>query len=559
MTVVTAAITIENLSFTYRGGKGPALSDLDLSIEDGQFVAVMGHAGCGKSTLCMCLNTLIPRFIPGELRGELFVRGRALSNSTIREMGREVGLVFQDFESQLVSTDIEQELAFGPENYGVPREELRRRVDKYLSLVGLGALRERGQTNLSGGQKQLLAVASVLTLETPLLVLDEPTSDLDPANREEVLSIARRAAESGKTVVMVEHEPEAVIGADRILLMRDGHLVAYDSADKLLRDATLMEECGVRPLQLVELFQRLGFTEAPLTLDEALALLGKAGRTVKWRPGAGTEDAATPVVLEARDLSYVYPSGDVTALNGLNLQLRSGEFLAVLGQNGSGKSTLGKLLSGLLRPTGGEVLFEGEGAALARSDLARLVGYVYQNPSYQVFATNVFEEVSFGPRNFGVPEAEIKSRVAEALKAVDLEGYEERDPFGLTRGELQRVAVASILISRPEVLILDEPTTGMDYRQQRSMMEMLTRLHEAGHTLVVITHSMWVAAEYATRTLVMRGGRIILDGRTREVFTQEEALASANLKPPPVVQLSNRLGVGALTVDELARALADQS
>lgn len=555
--VVTAAIAIENLTFTYRGGQGPALSDLDLSIEEGQFVAVMGHAGCGKSTLCMCLNALIPRFITGELRGEVVVRGRALSQSNVREMSREVGLVFQDFESQLVSTDVEQELAFGPENYGVPREELRRRVEKYISLVGLGPLRGRGQGNLSGGQKQLVAVASVLTLETPVLVLDEPTSDLDPANRQEVLDVARRAAESGRVVIMVEHEPEAVMGADKILLMREGRLVAYDSADKLLRDAALMEECGVRPLQLVELFRRLGFAELPLTLEEALALLRQAGRTVKRRPGPGAGGEARPVILEARDLSYVYPGGGVTALSRLNLRLRGGEFLAVLGQNGSGKSTLGKLLSGLLRPTGGEVLFEGEGVAPARSALARLVGYVYQNPSYQVFATSVFEEVSFGLRNFGVPEAEIESRVAEALKAVNLEGYEGRDPFGLTRGELQRVAVASILVSRPRVLILDEPTTGMDYRQQRSMMEMLARLHEAGHTLIVITHSMWVAAEYATRTLAMRGGAVILDGPTREVFTQEEALASANLQPPPVVQLSNRLGAGALTVDEMARALAE--
>ena len=554
---MTAAITIENLTFTYRGGQRPALSDLDLSIEEGQFVAVMGHAGCGKSTLCMCLNALIPRFIGGELRGEVVVRGRAVSQSNVREMSREVGLVFQDFESQLVSTDVEQELAFGPENYGVPREELRRRVEKYISLVGLGPLRGRGQANLSGGQKQLVAVASVLTLETPVLVLDEPTSDLDPANRQEVLNVARRAAESGRVVIMVEHEPEAVTGADKILLMREGRLVAYDSADKLLRDDALMEECGVRPLQLVELFRRLGFAEPPLSLEEALALLRQAGRTVKHRPGPSAGGEAGPVILEARDLSYVYPGGDVTALSRLDLRLRGGEFLAVLGQNGSGKSTLGKLLSGLLRPTGGEVLFEGEAVAPARSALARLVGYVYQNPSYQVFATSVFEEVSFGLRNFGVPEAEIESKVAEALKAVNLEGYEGRDPFGLTRGELQRVAVASILVSRPRVLILDEPTTGMDYRQQRSMMEMLARLHEAGHTLVVITHSMWVAAEYATRTLAMRGGAVILDGPTREVFTQEEALATANLQPPPVVQLSNRLGAGALTVDEMARALAE--
>ncbi|HWS52994.1 MAG TPA: ABC transporter ATP-binding protein [Pyrinomonadaceae bacterium] len=554
---MTAAIQIENLTFTYRGRDEPALAGVDLSVAEGQFVAVMGHAGCGKSTLCMCLNALIPRFFRGELRGAVVVRGRAVAESAIREMAREVGLVFQDFESQLVSTEVEQELAFGPENYGVPREEILRRVDKYLSLVRLGELRGREQATLSGGQRQLLAVASVLTLETPIVVLDEPTSDLDPANREEVLGIARRIAESGRVVVMVEHEPEAVIGADRILLMREGRVLAYDSAEKLLSRVDLMEEAGVRPLQMVELFRKLGFAQAPLTLEEGLELLRANKRAVRRGPGPDGGGAGGPVILEARGLSHVYPNGNVTALSRLNLRIREGEFLAVLGQNGCGKSTLGKLLSGLLRPTEGEVLFEGERTGeAARGALARQVGYVYQNPAYQVFAANVYQEVSFGLRNFGVPEAEIKPRVAEALEAVDLKGYEERDPFGLTRGELQRVAVASILVSRPRVLILDEPTTGMDYRQQRGMMEMLTRLHRAGHTLIVITHSMWVAAEYATRALVMRGGEIILDGHPREVFAEEELLASAHLKPPPVVQLSNRLGAGALTVDELARALA---
>jgi energy-coupling factor transport system ATP-binding protein len=505
----------------------------------------------------MCLNALIPRFFKGELLGEVVVMGRVVSESSIREMAREVGLVFQDFESQLVSTNVEQELAFGPENYGIPREEILRRVEKCLSLVGLSALRGREQSGLSGGQRQLLAIASVLTLETPILVLDEPTSDLDPVNRDEVLSIARQAARSGRIVIMVEHEPEAVIGADRILLMRAGRIVADDSASKILSQVALMEESGVRPLQLVELFQKLGFRESPLTLKESLELLREAKRTVKWRPAQKANVTGGPVILEARDLSYVYPNGGVAALKRLNLQIRGGEFLAVLGQNGCGKSTLGKLLSGLLRPTEGSVLFgKGNTAAMGRGDLARLVGYVYQNPAYQVSAANVYQEVSFGLRNFGVSEEEIKSKVAEALQAVELEGYEERDPFGLTRGELQRVAVASILVSRPEALILDEPTTGLDYRQQRSMMEMLKRLHAAGHTLIVITHSMWVAAEYAMRTLVMRGGTVILNGPTRDVFADEEVLASANLKPPPIVQLSNRLGVGALTVDEMVRALS---
>lgn len=552
---MSAAVALEKLTFTYKGQEGPAIREIGLSIAEGRFIAIMGHAGSGKSTLCMCLNALVPRFFRGELQGAVVVNGIDVAASTVRDMSQAVGFIFQDFESQLVSTSVELELAFGPENYGVPRSDLRRRVDEYLALVRLGGLRNRDQASLSGGQKQLLAIASVLALETPILVMDEPTSDLDSMGREQILNIAERAATRGRSVIMVEHEPEAVMGTDQIVLMRGGRIVAHDGARSLLSRLDLLEECGIRPPQLLSLFQRLGFEESPFTVDESLALLKVGKQALHWTPEPA-RPLESPTILEARSLSYIYRDGNIEALQCVSLRIREGEFLAILGQNGSGKSTLGKLFSGLLRPTSGDVLAEGENTrAMSRKAFARFAGYVFQNPDCQIFATTVAEEVSFAPRNFGIPKDEIRSRVAQALRAVRLEGYEERDPFALTRGERQRVAVASILVSRPKVLILDEPTTGLDYGQQRSMMEMLTMLHSAGHTVVIITHSMWVAAEYAARTIVMRQGQITRDGPTRDVFVDEEILAAANLRPPPIVQLSNRLGAGALTVDEMATAL----
>lgn len=549
-------MVVRNLLFTYNGGTHPAIRDVSFSIGEGQFVAIMGQAGAGKSTLCLCLNALIPRLFKGEIEGQVVVKGFNASLSTIRAMAQVVGFISQDFESQLICTSVEQEVAFGPENYGIPREELRRRVDKYLALVRLLDLKEREQATLSGGQKQLLSIAAVLALETPILVMDGPTSDLDGVGREQVLSIAEQAAGDGRSVIVVEHDAEALTRADHIVLMREGRVVAQDGPRKLLSQVTLLEECGIRPPQLVSLFRRLGFEESPLGVGESLDLLRSRDYTLHKRTGETSRFAGAPI-LEAHRISYAYSDGNVEALRDVSVRIHEGDFLAVLGQNGSGKSTLGKLFSGMVRPTTGDMLVgDKKAAVMSRKALARFVGYVYQNPDSQIFAKTVYEEVSFAPRNFGIAREEIKVRVAQALGAVNLEGYEGRDPFGLTRGERQRVAVASILVSRPKVLILDEPTTGLDYGQQMSMMKMLTALHAAGHTVIIITHCMWVAAEYATRTILMRQGKIIRDGPTREVFSDEDTLAAANLTPPPIVQLSNRLGAGVLTVDEMVSALS---
>lgn len=552
---MNTAVAVDNLAFTYRGGKEPAIRDIQFSVGEGQFVAVMGHAGAGKSTLCLCLNALIPRLLRGRIEGRVLVKGLDASVSTLRAMAQVVGFISQDFESQLICTSVEQEVAFGPENYSVPRAELRRRVDKYLTLVRLLHLKEREQATLSGGQKQLLSIAAVLALETPILMMDGATSDLDAVAREQVLSIARTAASEGRSVIMVEHDAESVTQADCIVLMKDGRVAAQDDARKVLSQPALLEECGVRPPQLIALSRYLGFEESPLTVEESLDLLQSRGYSLRRRTER-INRVPGPPILETRHVSHFYPDSHVEALRDITVAIHEGDFVAVLGQNGSGKSTLGKLLSGILRPAAGEIWAAGKKTAeMSRKALAKLAGYVYQNPDSQIFATTVYEEASFAPRNFGIAKEEIRARVSEALRAVNLEGYEERDPFGLTRGERQRLAVASILVSRPKVLILDEPTTGLDYHQQLSMMKMLAVLHGAGHTIVIITHSMWVAAEYAERTIVMRQGRIIRDGPTREVFTEEEMLASANLTPPPIVQLSNRLGAAALTVDEMIEAL----
>lgn len=552
-----AAISIQDLSFTYAETTSPALRNVSGQVEEGTFVVVMGHEGAGKSTLCYTLNALVPRFFGGEYAGRVVVLGVEVAKAKVAEMAPRVGLVFQDFEAQLFSTSIELEMAFGPENLRLPRDEIERRIDRYLRFVGLAEMRRREPASLSGGQKQRLAIASVLALEPAVLVMDEPTTDLDPIGREEVLSISDMLRQEHRTLLVVEQDPGAATDADQVWLMREGEIVAQGSPRQVLTDLALLESCGVQPPPTVALFRALDWPGQPLTPKEAIALIRQHnlahphplvvnGRTADGRP----------VILDVRDVDYIYPTREVEALKGVSLQIRQGEFAAIVGQNGSGKTTLAKHLNGLLKPTRGEVLFRNQPVqAIRRTEIAQRVGYVFQNPDHQIFSSTVREEVGFSLKMAGLDEKTIRDRVAEALEVVGLSGYEEEVPFTLTKGERQRVAVASVLAAQPEVIILDEPTTGLDYRHLWSMMEMLRTLHRQGHTVIIITHSMWVTAEYAERVLVMKDGRILLDAPTRAAFAEERVLAEASLRPPPLLRLGNYLGTSALTLEAMVEEL----
>ena len=478
-------------------------------------------------------------------------------------MSHLVGLVFQDFEAQLFSTNVELEMAFGPENHCLPRNEIERRIQRYLSLVGLEKLRHREPATLSGGQKQRLAIGSVLAMEPEMLVMDEPTTDLDPKGREEVLSLADHLQEKGQTLLVVDHEPETATQAHQVWLMREGRIVSRGSPSDILPDISMMESCGVKPLPLVELFHSMNWPGRPLTVEAAIALIEK-NRWIRQR-GFRIPSIPSPVpsgtlkgqpILKAEGLSYTYPTHAVQALQGIGLSIDEGEFIAILGQNGSGKTTLAKHFNGLLKPTSGRMWVNGKATGEYRhQDMARRVGYVFQNPDHQIFAKTVLEEVGFGLKVLGESPKVIERRVAEALENVGLRGYEEKVPFALTKGERQQVAVASVLATQPQVIILDEPTTGLDDRHQRSMMQMLKRLNRAGHTVIIITHSLGVAVEYAVRTLVMKEGSILSDGLTRSVFRDEARLADASLYPSSLVKLSNWLGTEALTVQQMAEEL----
>jgi energy-coupling factor transport system ATP-binding protein len=555
------AVSVSGLTYRYRGQQKPALGGVDLKVAEGEFVVIMGPSGAGKSTLCVSLNGLIPHFFRGKMEGEVRVGGRSTREGNVGEFAQEVGLVFQDFEAQLFSTNVALEVAFGPENFRVERGEMIERVERVLGQVNLEGFEQRTPATLSGGQKQRLAIASVLAIEPRILCLDEPTTDLDPVGKLGIFEIAEDLKDRDDvTLIVVEHETEETLDADRIIIMRDGEIVADRPAREVLRDVELLERSSVMPLQVTRFFHEMGLWQGtlPLTPQEGVTEFGRRG----WRVNrdlherlveadAKREKSYGEPVIRVKGLTHRYANG-VVALDGVDLTVRRGEFLAVLGQNGSGKTTLVKHFNGLLEPTAGTVrVGEGETSEQGLRQLGRTVGYVFQNPDHQIFSDTVGEEVAFGPKIRGLDEGEIQERVEEALAAVGLEGRGGEDPFGLTKGERQRVAVASVLAVRPEVLILDEPTTGLDYAEQRSMMDLVRSLNEAGSTIIVVTHTMWVVAEYAHRAVVVREGEISLRGTVREVFAEEDDLREAYVRPPHIVTLGNMLGTTVLSVEEM--------
>src|SRR5918992_433806 len=556
-------VSVKGLGYRYRGQQEPALDGVDLEVAEGEFVVVMGPSGAGKSTLCVSLNGLIPHFFRGRMEGEVRVGGRSTREGKVGAFADEVGLVFQDFEAQLFSTNVALEVAFGPENFQVEREEMVRRVESVLGRVRLQGFEDRTPATLSGGQKQRLAIASVLAIEPRILCLDEPTTDLDPIGKLGVFEIAEELKDRDDvTLIVVEHETEETLDADRIVVLRDGKIIADRPAREILRDVKLLEESSVMPLQVARFFHERGTDDGqlPLTPEEGVEEFERRGwqvsperhRELVEADESREEDYGEPII-EVEGLTHRYPNG-LVALEGVDLIVRRGEFLAVLGQNGSGKTTLVKHFNGLLKPTEGTVLVGGE--ETAKQGLRRLgqtVGYVFQNPDHQIFSDTVFDEVAFGPKIRDMDEGEIKERVEEALAAVGLDGRGDEDPFGLTKGERQRVAVASVLAVRPEILILDEPTTGLDYAEQRSMMDLVKNLNEAGSTIIVVTHTMWVVAEYAHRAVVIRDGKVALSGTVREVFAEEDELRDAALRPPPIVSSGNALGYPVLSVEEMLR------
>jgi energy-coupling factor transport system ATP-binding protein len=556
----TPAAALEGVSFTYHGGERPALRSIELGLRAGQTIGIMGASGAGKSTLAKCLNRIVPGFEDGDFRGVVRIGGRAIDGDRVCAVAPRVGMVFQDFESQLFSTNVAHEVAFAMEQVGMPREEIAARIGPALRAVGLAGFDDRDPTSLSGGEKQRLAIASVLALRPGVIVLDEPTSDLDPEGRGEVFALIRRMREQGLSLAVIEHEAEELRDCDHIIVMREGEIIAGGAPAEVMTRIDLLEQCGVHPPDLNRVIQALGINAHATSVEEAEGTIRRAlphlGR-VDASPRAEAAEAGAAMV-QVEGLSFSYPFGP-PVLSGVNLDIAAGEFLAIIGQNGSGKTTLAKQIVGLLTPIEGRILLSGRDRATMRAaETAHEAGYVFQNPDHQIFAATVEDEVAFGPRNFALSREEVERRCEEVLRAVNLIEARGRDPFLLSKGERQRLAVASVLALRPRLLILDEPTTGLDYREQRRMMALVSDLNRTGIAIVMITHTPWLVAEYARRVVLMRKGSVLYDGPVREFFERDELLESSSFRAPEVTLLGRRFGVTALSPEELIEALKER-
>jgi len=524
----------------------------------------MGPIGAGKSTLCQAIAGLVPHAWGGTFGGHVLVEGLDTRRVEPADLCRRVGLVFQDPETQLFNVSVEDEVAFGPESLALPRDEIARRIDWALSVVHLADCRHRSPRQLSGGQKQRLAIAAALAARPAILVLDEPTASLDPRGSREVYQVIAELRRSGDiTVVLVEQDAERVAEfADRVAVLAEGRVAALGSPAEVFATPGLPERLGLAPPPVCELAARLRADEPDLppvvTLadaERALAARLEDRAPSPTLPARGADGQVAlspgPPVLEVRDLWYRYESG-VEALRGVSLAVQAGERLAIVGQNGSGKTTLAKHFNGLLRPTRGAVLVEGEDASRRSiGELARRVGYVFQNPDHQIFAATVWDELAFGPRQLGTPEAEVRKRVEEALAFFRLEPYRDEPPAALGFGLRRAVGLAAVLTMHPLVLVLDEPFTGLDWRATAAALDWLRELSRRGHTVVLVTHDMRSVAEFAERVLVLAEGQVVALDSPRSLFQRPDVLAATSLARPQIAELAARLRPHGLIGDSL--------
>ena len=548
-------IEIKDLTYTYPGAERPALREVDLSISRGEFILLTGPSGCGKTTLCRCLNGLIPHFYSGRLDGGVRVAGLSMHDAPTSKLAQHVGLIFQNPDNQIFALTVEKDIAFGLENLGYRREEMIKRIDWALKVTGIEDLRHRAPHELSGGQKQRLAIASVLAMRTEIMILDEPTSFLDPLGAESILWIIDRLnRELNITIILIEHRLDvAAPYLDRVVILNEGKIV-HDGTPSEVFSSQKTRLVGVGVPRVAELWYRLrevgvDLGPIPLTASDFAEVL-KERLIEKWGSSLGdglpraeairddvNERSKGEAIIEARNLHFSYPNG-VKALDGVSMRVMKGDFLAIMGENGAGKTTLVKHFNGLLRPDEGEVYLDGkniEGMTVA--SLARRVGLVFQNPDDQLFSESVEEEIAFAMRNFGFDTDTIEKRVSWTLDFLGLVRYRKASPFTLSGGERKRVALASVLAWDPEVIILDEPTIGQDQAQKERLKGLIMQLRGQGKTMILVTHDVEFVAWCKPRVALMAKGGIIADGPAEKVLTDLELLRRASVNPPEIAKV----------------------
>ena len=487
------AVQIENLTYFYPNRETPSLSGINLKIKQGRFIVIMGMNGSGKTTLALSLNGIIPQILEGRMLGKVYIEGKDTGKFRTQSLANLVGLVFQDPESQIIGSTVTEDTAFGPRNLGLPPEEIEHRVQTELAKVQLAGYEARKTDELSGGEKQRLALAGVSAMYPKVLVLDEPASELDPEGRAALYSALDELRREGShTIIVIEHSIEDVWNrADEVVVLKDGKVAWQGEPGKLFRNLSLLNQLGIRPLPLSE----ISLCIQEMEKDACQEYAGQEGSDLR-----GT--------IHIRDLIHHYNSSTLS-LDQINLTIYPGEFVALIGPNGAGKTTLTKHLNGLLKPIKGDVWVSGKNTKQYKTaELAATVGYVFQNPDHQLFETTVEKELAFGLKNAGKSVQEIQNRVDEVLGKFGLEEYRLFHPLTLGKSLRQLLTVASGIVLQPDILVVDEPTKGLDWPGAKRVMAIIQSLHEEGKTIIMITHDMELAF-HAQRIIVLKEGRIV--------------------------------------------------
>ncbi len=523
-------LVIEDLTFRYQSREEPAIVNISFELRPGEVLLVAGSSGCGKTTLARCINGLIPRSYRGELSGSVRLRGQEVKKMALADVSQEVGTLLQDPERQIVSSSVEGEVAFGPENLGLPKVEIAERLDEVFSRMGIEHLRSRETFALSGGEKQKVALAGLLAMHPSILLLDEPLASLDPASAYEALEIFRHLADEGAAILLIEHRVEDALSVrpKRMLYISEGRTKYLGPVDEL---PSVIDHREVK-LPAPWVIKRIHEIDEPISVP----------------PLVPPADGKSLVFFKG--VSFAYNDGPMV-LHDINLEIRQGDMIAVLGHNGAGKSTLVKHIIGLLKPDQGRVLLEGvDTRKLSVARAARTVGYVFQSPSHMLFAPTVREELAFGPQNLGYSPEEIANYINESVKAVNLVGLENYSPLGLSFGQKKRTTIGAIAAMRSRILIMDEPTAGQDYANYRRFMDAFCNATtEGGESILAanfdvtlfITHDLDLAVTYANRVILINDGRVVVDGPPEEVLRDFDRLERCRVRPTSLLRLNYEL------------------
>ena len=544
-------ISFEDFGFQYTAQAEPTLHNINLTIRRGEKVLIAGPSGCGKSTLAHCINGLIPNSYPGKATGKLTIGGKDALKLDLFGLSKMVGTVLQDSDGQFIGLTVAEDIAFALENDCIPTQELHEEVKRIAKLVDVEAVLHHAPHEISGGQKQRVGLGGVMVNEVDILLFDEPLANLDPATGKAAIALIDDIQKrTGCAVIIIEHRLEDVLyrPVDRVVVMGDGHIL-YDGDPDTMLCTDLLQRSGIREPLYVTALKYAGVTITremrPSYLPE-LVLSGEQKQQVRSWFSAQPQPENTvsqEVLLEAKDLDFTYEGGH-HALRGISASIHRGEMLSIVGTNGAGKSTFSKVVCGFEKAQKGSLTMGGiDLNTLSIKERADHIGYVMQNPNQMISKTQIFDEVALGLRNRGVSEEEIRPRVEETLKICGLYPFRNWPVSALSYGQKKRVTIASILVLRPEIILLDEPTAGQDLKHYTEIMDFLSQLNRQGVTVVLITHDMHLMLEYTPRAIVFNAGKVIADKPAAEVLNSPEIVEAAHLKETSLYHLSMACGI----------------